>query len=163
MMNFLHLFLPLVISNILHMAVVKYNLFSWIKIPVNVWAFGRNKTYRGFVVIPLFNSCFHYLLNGKTSQALLHGALYGLAYTICELPNSFIKRRMKINSGERSEKHGTLQFIMDKTDSALGVAFMNVLLCGGTFELFLVTFLLASGIHMSLSLVIYKIGLKESV
>src|SRR5665647_2312658 len=102
MVHFIGLFLPLVISNILHMVVVKKNLLAFLKIPINKVMFGQNKTWRGMIFVPLMNAFIHYFLNGQEPKLLLYGAIYGLAYTLSELPNSWVKRRLNIRSGERS-------------------------------------------------------------
>ena len=49
------------------------------------------------------------------------GFLFGFAYMLCELPNSFIKRRLVIYAGKSdSGISGAIFFLIDQIDSLLG-------------------------------------------
>lgn len=129
----LFLCLPLIVSGILHMAAVRLDFLKPIAVPIHTKIFGPNKTWRGFILMPLFTvlGCLiYYCLQDLTdlspdfkilrSQILSLGSLLGLAYTAAELPNSFIKRKLAIPAGSRSEKFPYFFILIDQIDSAIG-------------------------------------------
>ena len=91
---------PLVIAGGLHMAVVTLDLLPALKIPIHQGWFGRNKTWRGLILMPvaaalgvmLAASVWPAQFGGWNPVVL--GVLLGLAYALAELPNSFVKRRL---------------------------------------------------------------------
>ena len=104
--------LPLTLANLLHMLVVKLDLFSLLAKPVSMRLFGAGKTYRGFVLLPFFTALLcgvgGYLFYAElTVTTFMLGALLGLVYAIGELPNSFVKRQLKIKSGA----HGAYRWL----------------------------------------------------
>lgn len=102
-------------------------------IPIHEKAFGKNKTIRGFIFIPLTamlggyltfllqpNSLFQIFPN--IHESLLAGFLLGIAYAIGELPNSYWKRKKGIKEGKKStKKNRFLHIIVDQCDSAFPV------------------------------------------
>ena len=48
------LILPLLVGGILHMVAVKLDILPFLKIPLHERSFGKNKTYRGALLMPLF-------------------------------------------------------------------------------------------------------------
>ncbi len=102
---------------------------------------GDNKTWTGFFSMVFFCVFFQVLLglfchifsleqyndlfccNDNTlGLNIVFGALVGFAYMLCELPNSFIKRRLNISAGKTGNGLlGFVFFIIDQTDSMLGV------------------------------------------
>ena len=102
---------PLICSNILHMILVKKNKLQAIAIPISIKLFGPNKTWRGFIMVIFINSCFQSLLNNIMSMqdgmtAIGTGAALGLIYMLFELPNSWVKRQLGIQAGEKAKKNG---------------------------------------------------------
>jgi CDP-diacylglycerol--serine O-phosphatidyltransferase len=96
--------LPLVITNIAHMVLVKRNAWSILAKPIHKKAFGANKTWRGVVFISTVNAVLFLLINypggvlmsflnqkQNLVQLLFIGWIFGMAYVLFELPNSFIK------------------------------------------------------------------------
>src|SRR5688500_15475688 len=118
------LVLPLIVSNIIHMIVIKRNWFPGLARPVNTAAFGENKTWRGFLLLPVLNGLAVMLFAYDTplAESFVLGAVLGLVYMLFELPNSFIKRRVGVAAGARPTSNQYLFMAMDKTDSALGVS-----------------------------------------
>lgn len=161
--HFLLLFLPLILSNVIHMVVVKFDYLPSLKIPLHARLFGKNKTYRGFFVASILNSLFFVgvlrLYGPSTSLDFIFGALIGFTYMAFELPNSYFKRRMGIRPGESSQ--GPLTIIMDKTDSALGVTLTYCLLIHLTVSHFAQLFLSAFIIHSLFSFLLVKVRIKE--
>jgi len=142
--------IPLIVSNVLHMIVVKFDYLASLKRPLHVGWFGSNKTLRGFVFVPLANGLVYLWVNFPGGWLLSHlspnyqlastlnlgdinllnlvmhqfliGGSYGLFYMLFELPNSWLKRRLGIASGKNSSTNQWLFTLLDKTDSALGVS-----------------------------------------
>lgn len=166
--HILTLYLPLIISNILHMFVVKYDFLKSLKIPVSIKAFGKNKTYRGFVFVTFLNGIILYLCTkvfqiDLNANAFLFGLILGLTYILFELPNSFLKRRLGIAPGEKSEKFKFFFIFLDRCDSAFGVSLVYSLLVQIKFTEFLILFSLAFGVHFFFSFLLYRFGIKESL
>jgi hypothetical protein len=162
------LYLPLVLTNILHMFVVKYNLLSFLRYPLSPSIFGKNKTYRGFVFVTFANGIF-LLICTRIFNIEIHinpfvlGLILGLSYLFFELPNSFLKRRLGIAPGEKSKKFKVFFIFLDRCDSAFGVSLIYVLLLGLGFKEFSYLFLFAFGVHFFFSFLLYRIGVKESL
>jgi hypothetical protein len=131
--NILYVLLPLLLTNIIHLIVIKYNVFQWSAIPLSISKFGTNKTWRGVGILLFVNAwmvqiCAFifpvYQLAGLSY--LVMGGFLGLAYVIGELPNSYFKRKLKIKSGEAPPSF--LFKILDKSDSSFAIAITTWLL-----------------------------------
>ncbi|MGL4632693.1 MAG: CDP-archaeol synthase [Leadbetterella sp.] len=161
--HFLSVIVPLIITNVLHMLVVKYKIFSILTTPLHKGLFGTNKTYRGLLFIPVCNSLVTLLFSRENpSEHLLIGFTLGLAYALFELPNSFLKRRLGIRSGESSSRHKWLFWIFDKSDSAFGVILAYFLLFDCPVDMAIRLFMLSVIIHASLSFILLTIKIKKS-
>lgn len=182
--------LPLVITNVAHMILVKRNGWSVLVKPINAQAFGNNKTWRGLVFISFVNAIVFCLINWpggillsqlgphycdalKPDLNSLHGWeyialkfsigwVYGLAYVLFELPNSWLKRRMGIPAGGSPNRFKGVFTLLDKTDSALGVSLVFCVLrdfSWGDTALFFIT---ASGLHFLFSWILYFRKIKKA-
>lgn len=184
--------LPLILSNVVHMVLVKLNVLKWMNIPIWESAFGRNKSWRGVFIIVVLTGLFSLLISGiipskysneldfkelqnwnflsyknlsfQTNCAVL-GMWLGCMYLLFELPNSWIKRRLGIEAGALAES-SLLRWtfmLVDKSDSAVGV----VLFYGWTFQLTLEMqlkiFIISVIIHISLAWLLYKFRIKSSL
>jgi|688.fasta_scaffold70232_2 CDP-diacylglycerol--serine O-phosphatidyltransferase len=184
--------LPLIVSNVLHMVLVKKNGLSFLSIPLQSTWFGPNKTLRGFVFVPVVNGIVYliinwpggWLLSGLSPECELSpkinicditflnnifmqatiGAVYGLFYMLFELPNSWIKRRMGIMAGESSKRFRWFFTLLDKTDSAIGVSLLFGFLSDTHFniEMMLKFFVCASLLHFSISGLLVLSKIKKS-
>ena len=182
--------IPLIVSNVLHMVLVKKNGLTSLCIPLNSTLFGPNKTLRGFLFVPFVNGILYlvvnwpggWLLSGLSSEYYLQqeinigdinflnlllmqesiGAVYGLFYMLFELPNSWIKRRMGIASGERSTRFRWFFTLLDKTDSAIGVSLFFGFLNDFNIEMMLQFFLCASSLHFGISGLLVLSKIKKS-
>ena len=168
MIGFVELFLPLIVSNVLHMFVVKYDQFAWFKVPISSRLFGANKTWRGFVFVGLVTACCqlalsHLLDEVFRPQSFWLGLILGLTYMSCELPNSYMKRRLGIGAGAQADRHAWFFVILDKSDSTFGVCLVFVLYKGLTWTNFIQLFITAFVIHMSLSKTLQLLRVKESL
>jgi len=157
---------PLVLSNSLHMVIVKRNLLPAIHTPIWLWGFGRNKTWRGLIFVPVVNAIVLTLLSLSISPYLampaVIGFVLGLAYMIFELPNSFLKRRLGMAPGENTGKHRIAFSMLDKMDSAIGVVLMYLMLGYCTWQVALWLLLIASATHIVVSALLVMLRLKST-
>ena len=137
------------LGGIANMVFTKTKLYKKYNVPIDrnktAWdgkpIFGPNKTWIGFVCMIVFCIIFQLLCGlccaafgweeyndlyrcqpNTASLNLLFGTLIGVAYMVCELPNSFIKRRIGIKAGKTvAGVKGVLFFVIDQIDSILGV------------------------------------------
>lgn len=158
--------LPLILSNVLHMLMVKNNALSLLAIPIWKKGFGNNKTWRGMLFLPICNAIFLFAIDGllqqKVDEPIVLGAILGLVYMLSELPNSFVKRRLGIKSGERAENYHFVVQLIDKMDSAIGVTLTYFVLGYTDVQTALLLFLLASGTHIFVSYILVLLKIKKS-
>jgi CDP-diacylglycerol--serine O-phosphatidyltransferase len=129
--NYFLFILPIIFSGVGHMLIVKWNICQQLAIPIYAPFFGKSKTWRGIVVMPSFTIIYFILLHMlgldrpfyhffSSYQPVLFGFLLGIIYCLSELPNSFIKRRLKIPEGKRPEKYKMFFLLLDQLDSTIG-------------------------------------------
>jgi hypothetical protein len=169
----LHIYLfiiPGIIGNVAHMFVVKKDLLRFLATPISSKLFGKNKTYRGFVFLPLAMGTIcviESLLTGPFSRDSLIdfmiGTGLGLSYMLAELPNSFLKRRRGIAPGESSGNKKMLQLIIDKSDSLLGACIFYYFAVGPDMNALLLLFAICFLLHVSISYLLFIIHLKKSI
>ncbi|PIR73527.1 MAG: hypothetical protein COU40_02190 [Candidatus Moranbacteria bacterium CG10_big_fil_rev_8_21_14_0_10_35_21] len=178
---------PVLLAGIAFIIFLKKDYFSWLKTPVDFGMkfrgkrlLGENKTLRGFVIMPLATwiavIMIGYLMkffNFESGKALFDYSLsgsykalaYGMAYPLGELPNSFIKRQLNINPGERA--HGDLARVffnfLDKTDSLLMCGIAVFLLYGISANYILGAIILGLLFHYLTDFLMLKQGLKKEV
>ena len=172
---------PAVIAGSAHMAVVRLDLWPWLAHPLDggrSWRgrriFGDNKTWRGVISMILFSivGCYalaalvavdpalapYNLLDFATYGPPFYGLLYGLGYSLFELPNSFLKRQREIRPGQK----GTLtNVLLDQADSVFGC-----LLLLYPFSRMSLTFVLAgvvafTGLHMAMNYLLFTLKLRS--
>jgi len=127
--------LPIVVGGVAHMFFVANDWLPSLKVAIAEKPFGKNKTWRGVIVMPLVTVPGALLLGSLSNvlpdrlaltladvSLIVLGLSLGLGYVIFELPNSYIKRRVGIAPGATPTR-GRLWFIaMDQLDSAFGFA-----------------------------------------
>lgn len=162
-------FIPLILGNVFHMIIVKFNWLSELAIPISNTMFGKNKTYRGMIVLPILTGFFTLLLsNGfgpfqsALSDDIIIGLGLGLSYILSELPNSYIKRRFGIANGEQSEKYKYLQYFTDKADSILGVLAFYFIAVEVSFYTVLTLFCLSMCLHIGMSQLLVLLKIKKT-
>ena len=110
----------------------------------------RNELYQSFDNSLLFNA--------------LAGAMFGLAYVLCELPNSFIKRRLDIKPGKTSHGFkGALFFIIDQIDSLLGVVLLLAVFSGLTVPQYIQYIVLGALTHIALNVLLYAAKIRKNI
>lgn len=146
--------------------------------------FGENKTWKGFAgyllmgtfsgitwgvvcqLVPALgrsNYLYAYHDNSVTYNALM-GLAFGLAYTVCELPNSFLKRRVGIQPGKPSAgSKRWLFFLLDQVDSLLGCVFVLCLVYPMSVGFYCLFVLLGGLTHIAVNLVLYALKLRKNI
>jgi CDP-diglyceride synthetase len=141
--------LPVIFAGVLNMVWVKSPYMSFWAKPIDnnkcffdgKRIFGDNKTWKGFfgmIVFAISSTVIWGLVCGKIPYLNAHNYLYrnydnsviynagigfllGLAYAICELPNSFLKRRVDIKPGKTAKGLKSILFVLlDQADSIFG-------------------------------------------
>lgn len=158
---------PLILSNVLHMFIVKRGLLPALCRPLSEPLFGKNKTWRGLITVPLLNGATLMLLcvffpRFALPEAFVLGATLGLAYMLSELPNSWLKRRAGIAPGGEAETHAWFFHLLDKTDSSLGVSLASFVLFDFSISETILLFAAASLTHVFFSWVLVVAGVKKS-
>ena len=169
----LYFIFPVIIGGSLHMVAVKKDWLPFLKIPINKRLFGKNKTIRGFVLMPLFTILGALLVNGVPNKFCLTcdltnthfafiGGVLGFAYVLSELPNSYIKRRLGVPPGGSPTTHAWLFFLADQLDSALGAAIALMLIFHMPVTTALIMLAIVPAIALSVKRLLYIAKLKES-
>ena len=110
----------------------------------------RNELYQSFDNSLLFNA--------------IAGAMFGLAYVLCELPNSFIKRRIGIQPGKTtSGLRGAAFFIIDQIDSLLGVVLILAIIAGLTVPQYIQYIILGALTHIALNAALYALRIRKNI
>jgi CDP-diglyceride synthetase len=143
---------------------------------------GDNKTWKGFVGMiaitaiclaatgwlatnfPIFQQLslipFHEF--ESPLNAWFFGALWGLAYVLAELPNSFLKRRIDIAPGENARGvKGFFFLVLDQADSVIGCVVVLPLFSSITWLDAIVLIVLGSLIHYLTNLGLFAARLKQ--
>jgi hypothetical protein len=178
------LILPVVAAGMVHVLVLKRGLMGKLAQPVDGGLYcngtpilGANKTWRGLLIMTIATSCFTRVqstieyrvrkstLGASAVEALLPsweaGAAVGLAYSLAELPNSFIKRRLGVVPGSIGERMPVVQYIVDQTDSVLGCLLVLRSIHRLRGEEAAAVFVLGTMIHIGVDQLLYGIGVKR--
>lgn len=167
------LFVPLILSGILHMVVVRMDLLSSFKRPIHRGWFGENKTWRGVLVMPLLTMVGVYLallieeggsysVGFAENSVVLLGAALGLAYILFELPNSWIKRRMGIAPGKLPAEKRFWFALADQGDSAVGCVLVYWLFFAIEWPVILTFLILGTGLHLFFNVGLYAVGIRRN-
>ena len=167
------LIIPAISGGVLHMIAVKFDWLKILKRPIHERLFGKNKTWRGIVLMPLFSLPGAFLVApwaGSLSPTipvasyppLLFGTMIGLTYILAELPNSFLKRRLGIPPGEKSTRFSFFFVLLDQLDSALGGCLLAACL-GAPWPTVLAILVLTPFIAFGIKLLLYLFKLKKEV
>lgn len=172
--SILLLALPLIFGGILHMIAVKRDVLSYLKKPVHPRWFGMNKTWRGFIIMPLATwpgvvvaQWLEKVLDFSTPLLLSHSSwslalVLGLAYCLAELPNSYLKRRLGIREGLTSDRFTAFFVILDQADSAIGCMIAYKILLSINWSLFFGTIIFGTVIHLFLNYLLFKMNIRKN-
>ncbi len=144
--------------------------------------FGDNKTWKGllgmvvlgvlFTIIWGFlsrdgflaehNLLYRYYPNTIGYNSLL-GLAFGLAYSLFELPNSFLKRRLGILPGKPKKGASAAVFVfLDQADSVIGLVLVVALVYPMEPWFFVAYVLLGAVTHIVLNLLLYALKLRKN-
>jgi hypothetical protein len=170
----IYLSIPLVFSGIAHMAVVKLDLWPNLKRPIDRETFGPNKTWRGFVAMPLLTVPGvwigrlldgplepHLLVSLHDAPAIVLGLALGLGYAAAELPNSWWKRRRGVAPGQLPERQRLLYMTVDQADSAVGCALVYALFLQPPLSVLVAVIFIGPVVHLLVNVSLYLAGLRE--
>lgn len=191
MINMYITLLPVIFGGVLNMIFVKTSFYKRLAFPIdggmalrdNRRIFGENKTWIGFFSMMIFCAAGQFLwglacklpaLDGRNAiynsvknaplQNIAIGLLFGLAYMLCELPNSFIKRRINITPGKTgSGAVGIMFFVIDQFDSIIGVVILLSCLTPISALSFSGYLLLGGGTHLAVNSLLYLIKIRKNI
>lgn len=188
---YITLFVP-ILAGIVNMIFLKLPLFSCLKKPIDGnltlkdgnRLFGENKTWKGLFGYVFFHVIFallwglisskvpyleshNYFYMGRENTVFLNlqiGVLLGLAYSLFELPNSFLKRRIGITPGKTLEGAQKVFFIfLDQADSVFGCAFVVWMFYPIGPWKYLLYVILGSATHIVLNMLLYFLHLRKNM
>lgn len=183
-------FTPVIMAGILNMFWVKVGP-DRLRIPLDHGLtladgrrlFGQNKTYLGLVGYVMFhslaafawgimnaiwpfledNNYFYQMHENNAFYNILIGALMGLAYTLFELPNSFMKRRVGIEEGKSAKGIASLLFtFLDQVDSLVGVGLVLCIFYPLGIKRFLILIFIGFFMHALINFILYLLGLRKN-
>lgn len=149
--------------------------------------FGDNKTWKGFVGMIVLGTVFTVvwgLISGSSVFLLTHnylykpysnfdntmgfnalaGFLFGLAYAVFELPNSFIKRRLGIEPGKkRGRLSGAVNVFFDQADSVIGCVLVLSFFYPMRPLFFIAYVLLGAATHIVINMLLYLLKLRKNM
>ena len=182
-----------IVGGVLSMMFVKTPVYQKLNRPIDGgrnWSdgrriFGDNKTFAGFAGWTLSTMVAQVAL-GLLLKALgashlsdvyrrhentvkynaLAGSLFGAAYALFELPNSFAKRRLDIRPGNTVKTKGLLGkvfFVIDQIDSMFGVMAVLALLSPIGIARYFGYIALGGVMHILTNLGMIKAGIRKSL
>ena len=179
---YLWLFLPILGAALAHAPVLRFNLLSHLKQPIDrgrCWRgrrlLGDNKTWRGALVMTAGAALAAILLwqwpwfrvrlpeEIRRAGALPYALLLSLGATLAELPNSFLKRQLDIAPGkQRGSLLGAMLSIFDQGDFVFGVwiALLPIWVMSPTQAL--TAFVAVVLVHAIINVIGYAIGARTS-
>lgn len=146
--------------------------------------FGENKTWAGFFGMIFFGAFFqilwgiinnfsehmksmnelYYELENTLIFNLCVGALFGLAYVLFELPNSFIKRRLNIIPGKTGKGiKGKIFFVVDQIDSLIGVVGVLAFFSKMTIIKYCMYIFLGAFTHIAVNMILYALKIRKNI
>lgn len=182
--------MPVILAGILNMFFVKTSLYQRLRTPIDCGRTGKdgkrllgdNKTWAGFfwmIVSAMISQViwgavcenwlqgWNYIYDYQTNAFLpnlLFGALFGLAYVLFELPNSFLKRRLDIPAGKTvSGGKGILFFLVDQVDSLFGVELVLACLYPMPWWQYILYIVLGAGTHIAVNWVLYHLKIRRNL
>jgi len=173
------------------MIFTKTNIYKQYKYPIDRYKrwrdnrriFGDHKTVIGFVSMIVFLILFQIIwgvvcsvlkiehlndwYNISTNSLpfnLYIGFLVGFMYMICELPNSFMKRRIGIEAGKKGKGlTGAVCYVTDQIDSLVGVFIILKLYSGISFMDYFFYILLGGITHIAINVSLYLLRIRRDI
>lgn len=179
----IYLIAPLLIAGVVHAPVIKRNLLASLARPLDFGAtfrgtrvFGANKTWRGVLlmstvsVVVVFAQSELYAVEPLREISVLDysqvswvalGLALGLSYSLAELPNSFVKRRLGIPPGGVSRGRAIGQYVIDQADSAIGGTLVLALFLWGDWAALAIVFVVGFSLHVIMDQLFFLFAVKQ--
>lgn len=145
--------------------------------------FGDNKTWKGligYLILNILVSVIWGILCNRLNinqynffymeheNVLLYnlwiGLLLGLGYSLFELPNSFLKRRLNIEPGKPTEGIQKYFFIfLDQADSVFGCCLVVCFFHSMSIGFYFLYVLLGAGTHIVINMMLYFLKLRKNM
>ncbi len=184
--------MPAILAGIATMIWCKLSILKFLNKPIDGGKylrdgkriFGDNKTWKGLCGYIVINILF-FLLWGFLSQRseylqlhnyfyidykntpsynLLLGVLSGLGYSLFELPNSFLKRRLDIRPGKTISGGWKVFFVfLDQADSVFGCALVVWLFYDIGLLTYIEFILVGAVTHIILNMLLYFLHLRKNM
>lgn len=182
---------PVILSGILNMVFTRTGFYRRHRTPIDRGRclrdgrrlLGDNKTWAGFFAMIAFCTAIQPVfglflrrtgLEAHNELYRIHtnrfaynvwiGFLFGLAYMLLELPNSFVKRRLGIEPGKtRRSGIGAVFFVIDQIDSLIGVMAVIYAFSDISFGKYLGYIALGGMTHIGINLVLFKIRIRRNL
>lgn len=183
--------IPPIISGILNMIWCKLPILKKLQAPIdfgknfidNKRIFGENKTWKGligYLVLNIITTIFwgiicnvanlnkfnYFYINYQNTFIfnIFIGLLLGLGYSLFELPNSFLKRRLDIAPGKTISGFKKVLFIfLDQADSVFGCCLVVGMFYNLGFRLYLIYVLVGAFTHIILNMLLYFLKLRKNM
>lgn len=178
-----YLIAPLLVAGAVHAPVIKRDLLPWLARPLDLGltfrgerVLGANKTWRGLLLMSVVSTLVVLLqtqlyaagpfrsisaLDYSETSWLALGLALGLGYSLSELPNSFVKRRLGIPPGGVSRRRALGQYLVDQADSAIGGTLVLALFLWGSWGTLLLVFVTGFGLHVVMDQLFFVFAVKR--
>ena len=182
---------PTVLAGIFNMVWCKLPVMKFAKIPIDGGrnftdgrrVFGDSKTWKGLFGYVILNLLFALLWGeicrggelesmnffyldheNRLGYNVLVGVLLGLGYSLFELPNSFLKRRLDISQSKEITGAKKIFFVfLDQADSVFGVALVVWMFYDLGIGNYLLYVVLGAGTHILLNMLLYFMKLRKNM
>ena len=182
MSEIISLTLPILLSGLAIIIVLKLRLFTGLDIPIDLKitlngkrVFGENKTLKGIVIMVSTAVLVSYALylgyKGSYSSyispvfsksPILIGIIYSFSYIMGELINSFIKRQLNISAGKITHsKFRGLQEFFDLSDGIIVAVIALVILTSASISHLLAAGLIGIFLHYCTDVLMRRLSLKQ--
>ena len=184
MLGIVYVILPVIMAGIVHSIVIRFNLIPQLARPLDFGAclrgqplLGANKTFRGVIIMmagtALSAWALSYLLPGEQlpggfglmtqpGPASMAGLIMGLGYSLGELPNSFIKRRLRVPPGGRpAGATRALFYFADQMESVIGVVILLWAVYAPAYGVLLALLVTGGLVHILFDVCLYLFGVKH--
>jgi hypothetical protein len=176
--------LPVLLAGVVHSVVIGRDLLPWLRKPLDFGArlhgeplLGSNKTFRGPLVMSAASAVCASALAlvwgpeqyprgltflSRPGPAFRFGLVVGVGYSLAELPNSFVKRRLRIPAGERPQGVGkSITYLVDQMDSVAGIVLLLRAVYSPPRPVLAAIFVLGTLAHIGVDLLLYAFGVKK--
>lgn len=180
-----------ILAGVFNMIWCKINFLKKLNVPMDFKKkffdgkriFGDNKTWKGFVGYLVLNVIcsllwglicnichlnhlnYFYINHANTVlYNILIGLLLGLGYSLFELPNSFLKRRLDIVPGKSASGFKKIFFIfLDQADSVFGCCLVVACFYKLGIKLYFLYVLLGAFTHILFNIILYFLKLRKNM